>query len=154
MKILLRSDVEKLGRRGDICEVADGYARNYLVPRGIAVKAEKGVLKQAESMLRARAIKDAKTREEANELASRLGAASISISARAADEVREGESRRLFGSVSASEIASAIEAAVGVEIDRRKLVIAEPIKTVGSHSVSIRIHPEVIAEVTVEVTAE
>ncbi len=147
MKILLRADVESLGKRGDLVEVADGYARNYLVPRGFAVKASKGIERQAESMRRARVAKDARDLEGARALAVRLEAAPLRITARA------GAGAKLFGSVTAADVSQAIESSLGVEVDRRKLQLDEPIRSLGLHEVAVRLHPDVDVALRVEVVA-
>lgn len=148
MKVVLREDVESLGHKGDIVEVANGYARNYLVPRGLAIKASKGVIAQAEAMRRNRAARDARERAAAEELASRLVAQRITIPARA------GEGGKLFGSVTSSDVAEALAAVAETEIDRRAVQLDEPLKELGEVEVPVRLHREVTATVTVEVVAE
>lgn len=147
MKVVLRDDVADLGVKGDLVDVADGYARNYLVPRGLALRATKGVVKQAEAMRRNREARDIREREGAQALAARLADRPIEIPARA------GEGGKLFGSVTAADIAEAIGARVGVEIDRRLIDLAEPIKEIGEHVVILRLHAQVSPEVTVAVVA-
>ena len=147
MKLLLRSDVEGVGQKGDLVEVADGFGRNYLLPKGFAILASKGVAAQASSMRRSRDMRDAADRSAAEEIASKLVPAIIAISARAKGE---GE---LFGSVSITEIVEAVTAQTGIELDRHLLEVGEPIKTTGTHSVSARLHPEVQFQITVEVSA-
>ncbi len=147
MKLLLRSDVEGVGKKGDLVEVADGFGRNYLLPKGFAILASKGVAAQASSMRRSRDMRDAADRSAAEEIASKLVPAIIAISARAKGE---GE---LFGSVSITEIVEAVTAQTGIELDRHLLEVGEPIKTTGTHSVSARLHPEVQFQITVEVSA-
>ncbi len=148
MKVVLRTDVENLGKKGDLCEVADGYARNYLVPRGLAMQATKGVIAQAESMRRSRSARDRREREAAEAIAGRLGGQRVTVPARA------GEGGKLFGSVGTADIASAIAALAGHEVDRRTVVLDEPIKEVGETEVSIKLHADVVATITVEVVAE
>jgi large subunit ribosomal protein L9 len=148
MKIVLREDVETLGRKGDLLDVADGYARNFLVPRGLAIVATKGVVQQSEAMRRNRQIKDVRDREAAQEVASRLSGAPIEVKARA------GEGGKLFGSVTTADIVAAVQARSGIELDRRKLELAEPLKTLGPAEVAVQLHPEVTATITVEVVAE
>ena len=113
MKIVLRDDVENLGRKGDLIEVADGFARNYLVPRGLAMKATKGVVQQAEAMRRNREAREARDREAAQAVADQLAGRRLEVRARA------GEGGRLFGSVTAADIVDAVRAQTGVELDRR-----------------------------------
>jgi large subunit ribosomal protein L9 len=148
MRVVLREDVESLGHKGDLLDVADGYARNYLVPRGLAIVATKGVVRQAEAMRRNRQIKDTRDRESAQEVAGRLAGTAIEVKARA------GEGGKLFGSVTAADIVTAVNERVGVELDRRKLTLAEPLKELGTAEVPVQLHPEVTATITVEVTAE
>ena len=122
MKIVLREDVEHVGNKGDIVTVADGYARNYLVPRGLAMKATRGVTVQAEAMRRNRSERNDRDMAAATELAAELGAMKIEIAARAS------EGGALFGSVTAAEIASAVTAMIDGEIERRQVELASPIK--------------------------
>ena len=147
MKIVLRDDVENLGRKGDVVDVADGYARNYLVPRGLAMKATKGVIAQAESMRRNRSARDTREREAAQVTAGTLSGIRVEIPARV------GEGGKLFGSVTAADVAEAL-AAQGVEVDRRKIAgIDEPVKEVGEVEVVVTLHPDVAATLTVAVVA-
>ena len=148
MKVILRSDVANLGKRGDILDVADGYARNYLVPKGIALKASDGAQSQAKAMRRARDLRDAQDRSAAEEVATTLVSKVVSITARA------GSEGKLFGSVTAADIATAVESQTGVELDRRKLELLEPVKSLGTHVISVRLHSDVQFPITVEVVAE
>lgn len=147
MKVVLREDVDNLGRKGDLLEVSDGYARNFLVPRGLALKATKGIIKQAEGMRRSREARDARDRGAAEEVATRLAGTRLELRARA------GEGGKLFGSITGSDIADAVLAQVGVELDRRKLELAEPLKELGPAEIAVRLHPEVTATLQVEVVA-
>jgi large subunit ribosomal protein L9 len=147
MRVVLRDDVEGVGKRGDIVDVARGFARNYLLPGGKALIATDGVQEQAASMRRARDLRDAKDREAAETVATTIAASPITVKARA------GTEGRLFGSVTSSDLAEAIEAQTGAVIDRRKVHLAEPIKSVGTHLVPVHLHADVDAEVTVEVVA-
>lgn len=145
MKIVLRADVEQLGKKGDLLEVAPGYARNYLVPRGLAMVASKGAEKQAAAMRRNRDARDAREREQAQGAAAKLVATPVQVPARA------GEGGKLFGSVTSADIAAAIEAATGVAVDRRKISLDEPLKAVGPAEVEVTLHTDVRITVTVEV---
>jgi len=146
MKLLLRSDVNGVGKKGDVVEVADGFGRNYLLPKGFAVLATRGGEAQAASMRRSRDQRDAADRSAASDLAAKLVPAVIAVSARAK---AEGD---LFGSVSVNEVVAAVAAQTGIELDRHSIHIDEAIKTVGTHSVSARLHPEVQFQITVEVS--
>ena len=148
MKVVLREDVEKLGRKGDLLEVADGYARNYLVPRGLAIVATKGVVDQATAMRRNRQVRDDRDKEAAQELATRLSASPIQVSAKA------GEGGKLFGSVTSSDIAVAVKEQTKDELDRRKVTLAEPLKALGPAEVDVQLHPDVTVTLAVEVIAE
>jgi len=148
VKVVLRADIETLGNKGDLLDVADGYARNYLVPRGLAMRATKGVVKQAEAMRRNRAARDARDREAAQAVADQLTGRRIEITARA------GEGGRLFGSVTSTDVANAVQAQTGVEVDRRHLALGEPLKELGPAEVPLRLHPEVEVQIAVEVVAE
>ncbi|HEX7095882.1 MAG TPA: 50S ribosomal protein L9 [Acidimicrobiales bacterium] len=148
MKIVLRNDVRGVGRKGDVLDVADGYARNYLLPKGFALVATRGVEAQAEAMRKARQARSEAERAEALELAKVLDGVTVRVSAKAG---REG---KLFGSVSASDIASAISAQFNADVDRRSIEIAQPIKSVGTHSVRATLHTEVEVAINVEVVAQ
>jgi large subunit ribosomal protein L9 len=147
VKVLLRDDVVGVGRRGDIVKVAGGFARNFLLPEGRAIVASDGVEGQAEQMRRGRDLREAKDRESAQAQATILAGAVIPITARA------GGGGRLFGSISAADVATAIQAQKGVEIDRRHVLLAEPIKELGSFDVTVDLFTDVATIVTVEVTA-
>lgn len=147
MKVILADDVEALGQKGDVVTVADGYARNYLVPNGLALLASKGALKQAEQMKRAREEREAKVREEAAARVTRLARAPVYISARA------GEGGKLFGSVTSADVTRAILDQLEEDVDRHDVRLEDPIRTLGTHQVEIRLHQDVNALVTVEVIA-
>jgi large subunit ribosomal protein L9 len=148
MKVILNTDVDKLGRRGDVVEVAAGYGRNFLLPHKLAITATKGALKQAESMQRARTEIDRQQRQAAEALAARVAAAPLRIAAKA------GEEGQLFGSVTTAGIADELSKVLGEEVDRRKVEVTSPIRTLGTHSFSVVLHHEVAATGTVEVVAE
>ena len=145
MKVILRSDVANVGRKGDVLDVSDGYARNYLVPKGLALKATEGALAQAAAMRRARDVKEARDRESAEEIARRLTPVIIRIEARA------GSEGRLFGSVTSTDLAEAVAAQAGITIDRRRIHLDDPIKSLGSHEVAVRLHTDVEVRLQVEV---
>lgn len=133
MKVLLVQDVQHLGRAGEIKDVAGGFGRNYLIPKGFAVLATSGQIKQAEQRIAAERKKLDATRKDAEAVAARLDGKSISFT------VKVGEQGRLYGSVTSGDIAEQIERQLGVEIDRRKIELDEPIKSVGTHAVSVRL---------------
>ena len=145
MKVVLRADVSRLGNKGDVLDVSDGYARNYLVPRGLALRAAPGVVDQAAAMRRSRDVRDARERASAEEVARALVPQVVHITARA------GGGGRLFGSVTTSDVADAVRVQTGIELDRRRLHLDEPIREVGTHRVTARLHAEVEFPVTVEV---
>ena len=148
MKVILQKPVERLGDPGDVADVADGYARNYLIPRGLAVRAEKAAVKHAESLRRAHLGRQSKRKVEFEAIASRLiGAGPLRISANA------GEEGKLFGSVTAADIAAALAEQAEVEVDRRDVHLDEPIRSVGTHDVRVRLFPDVEPVLTVEVVA-
>jgi len=147
MKVILRSNVEGVGNTGDVVEVANGYAQNFLMPKGLAMRATEGAVSQAADMKRSRDLQDLKQREVAEEAAQRLEAVAISIQARV------GQDDQLYGSVTTSDIAEAVQAQTGIELDRRNMSLEEPIRQVGTHQVEMRLHPEVRAQLTVEVVS-
>jgi large subunit ribosomal protein L9 len=147
MKVLLRDDIAGVGKRGDVVEVARGFARNYLLPTGRALVAGAKIETQAVAMRRGRDLRNTQDRDAARAVAEILGATTVTVSARAAAE------GRLFGSVSAADVADAITAQTGAEVDRHRVSLSEPIKTVGTHVVPVQLHDEVTVEVTVEVVA-
>jgi large subunit ribosomal protein L9 len=147
MKVLLRDDVSGVGRRGDIVNVAGGYARNFLLPEGRAMLATSGVGGQAEQMRRGRDLREAKDRGAAEAQATILAGAVIPLAARA------GGGGRLFGSIGPAEVVTAIRAAKGVEIDRKHVLLGEHIKEVGSYDITVELFTGVATVVTLEVTA-
>ena len=187
MRVVLREDVDNLGRKGDLLDVADGYARNFLVPRGLAIKATRGVVQQAEAMRRNREVREVRDRSHATELAQRLSTTRIEVKARAGEggklfgsvtsgdiaeavlaqtevaqrlattrievKARAGEGGRLFGSVTSGDIAEAVLAQTEVELDRRKISLAEPLKELGTVEVPVQLHTDVEATLTIEVVA-
>ena len=147
MKVVLRTDVDQVGKKGDIVDVSAGYGRNFLLPKGLAFVASGAVEAQAAKMRHGRDVRDASDRAAAQEVATSLVPKVVTIAARA------GAEGKLFGSVSVAEIADAVVAQTGVAIDRRHLHLDEPIKTVGTHLVPAKLHAEVEFPITVEVVA-
>jgi len=145
MKVILTTAVDPLGDKGDVVDVSDGYARNYLVPRKLAVKASSGALRQAESMRIAREEAERRSLDQAKELAETLAGTRVVVAARA------GDSGNLFGSIGAADVAAAIVKFTGIEIDRRIIDIKEPIKEIGLHEVVLKPHSEVSVAVTLDV---
>jgi large subunit ribosomal protein L9 len=145
MRVVLRTDLPNLGKRGDIRDVADGYARNYLLPKGHAIIATDGVTAQADAMRRARDLRDAKDREAAETVARHLVPVVVRIPARA------GPEGKLFGSVTTGDIADAVGQQAKVTLERRQLHLDEPIKTLGTHEVPVKLHTDVEFHLTIEV---
>ena len=144
MKVILRSDLKGLGKRGDIVEVAEGHARNFLLPQGHAIPASEGAVAQATAMRRARDLRDAQDRESAQAVASKLVSTTITI------KVKAGAEGRLFGSVTAADVAAAIHDQANIDLDRRKLTV-DHIKTTGTHQVHAKLHSDVEFPITLEV---
>lgn len=147
MKVLLRNDVDGVGKRGDIIQVSDGFARNHLLPARKAIVATAGVTRQADAMRRSRDLRDAQDRESSETVARTLVGTAITIPARAKGE-------RLFGSVTAADIVHRAEEQTGAVLERKNLVLEEPIKAVGSHQVRVELPGDVVFELEVQVVAE
>ena len=145
MRIVLRSDMGGLGKRGDILDVSDGYARNFLLPKGHAILASAGVESQANAMRRSRDLRDSRDREAAETVARRLVPQVIHVTARA------GSEGKLFGSITSADVVEAVATQTGVELDRRRLQLDEPIRSLGTHEVPVKLHSDVEFRVTVEV---
>jgi large subunit ribosomal protein L9 len=145
MKLILTQEVTGLGAPGDVVDVKAGYGRNYLVPRQLAMPWTRGSEKQIEMIKRARAAREIRSLDDAKEAASRLAGIRVRLLTRA------GSGGRLFGSISTADIAAAVKSAGGPELDRRKIEVKIPIKTIGSHQVAVRLHPEVSASLDIEV---
>ncbi|NMI01529.1 50S ribosomal protein L9 [Pseudonocardia acidicola] len=148
MKLILTADVPNLGAPGDIVEVKDGYGRNFLLPRQLAIPATRGAEKQVAAIKRAQKAREIRDLGHAREVAGELGNLSVTVRAKAA-----GDSGRLFGSVTAADVVDAVRAAGGPPLDRRAVEVPGQIKTVGKHSVTVRLHPEVTTELDVAVVA-
>ena len=147
MKLILTQEVSGLGAPGDVVDVAAGYGRNYLVPRGVAMQWTRGAEKQIDLIKRARAAREIRGIEDAQIVAGQLKNLRVRMKRRA------GANGRLFGSVGSADIAAAVREAGGPELDRRKIEVHDPIKTIGSHQVRVRLHSEVSAPVDIEITA-
>lgn len=145
MKVILKQNVDNLGGAGDVVDVADGYGNNYLVPRGLAMRASKGALRDAEAMRQARLKREAKTLGEARELKATLEAVPLRIKAKAGDD------GTLYGSVGNSTIVEVLRSQLGIHLDRRRVPMERPLKTLGGHDVEVRVHPELTATLHVEV---
>jgi large subunit ribosomal protein L9 len=145
VKVVLRADVEGVGRRGDIVDVSGGFARNYLFPTGRGILADRGIEAQAAAMRKGRDLRDARDREAAETKARALAGAVLSVPA------RSGAAGRLFGSVGAADVARAASEQLGVELDREHVALDEPIKELGSRELTVELHPDVVTVVTVEV---
>jgi large subunit ribosomal protein L9 len=148
VKVVLRSDITGVGRKGDVLDVADGYARNYLLPKGKALVATPGVEAQAEAMRKARLQRSASERADAVQLADQLTGTTVRVTAKA------GAGGRLFGSVSASDVANALAAQTGAQLDRRSLTLSEAIKSTGSYTVVAHLHSDVEVTLAVDVVAQ
>jgi large subunit ribosomal protein L9 len=147
MKLILTQEVTGLGTPGDIVEVKDGFGRNFLVPRGLATSWTKGGEKQVSAIRKARESREIQTLEEAQKIRQSLEARPVRLG------VKAGASGRLFGAVTPADVADAIVAADGPQVDRRKVELTQPIKTVGEYTALVRLHPEVSAKVTLKVVA-
>jgi len=148
MKLILTQEVSGLGSAGDVIEVKDGYGRNYLVPRGLAIRWTKGGESQVGALRRGREVREVRDLGEARQLADSLAGLSVTLSSRA------GDGGRLFGSVTTADVVAAVSAAGGPKLDKRRVELPSAhIKTVGTHPVTVRLHPEVVASLEVEVVA-
>ncbi len=146
MKLILTQEVRGLGSPGDVVEVKDGYGRNYLVPRGLAMWWTRGGERQVGDLRRAREVRDIRDLDRVSEVKGQLERLAVRL------PVRAGAGGRLFGSVTVTDIVTAVRSAGGPDIDKRRIEIATPIRTLGMHEVSVRLHPEVSATVRLDVT--
>jgi large subunit ribosomal protein L9 len=146
-KLILTQEVTGLGSAGDTVEVKGGYARNYLLPRGLAIKATRGAEKQVAGLRRARAARDVATLDEAKQVAGQLSSLTVTVPAKA------GNGGRLFGSITTADVVAAVTAAGGPALDRRRVELPSSIKSTGSHTVTVRMHPEVSATLAIVVVA-
>ena len=147
MKVILTHDVSGLGAAGEVADVKDGYARNYLFPRKLATAWTAGGQKQVDSITKARETRAIKSLDDAKAVKGRLEATSVTVAAKA------GASGRLFGAVSGSDLAAAVTKAGGPELDKRKIEISAPIRQVGEHTASVRLHDDLVATITLQVVA-
>jgi large subunit ribosomal protein L9 len=145
MKLILTQEVPGLGSPGDIVEVANGYGRNYLVPRKYAILATRGAERQVEQIKRARSARAVRDLDHANEIAGQLGGLKVELVSRA------GKEGRLFGSVTAADVVDAVTRAGGPDLDRRRVELTTPIKSLGAYTVAVHLHPEVTASLKVQV---
>jgi large subunit ribosomal protein L9 len=147
MKLILTQDVNGLGAPGDVVEVKDGYGRNYLLPRGLATAWTKGGEKQVAQIKRAREVREVRDLDDAAAIKAKLEGLKVTLAA------RTGDTGRLFGAVTVADVVDAITAAGGPAVDKRKVTIVAPIKTVGAHKVEVRVHPEALATLNVNVVS-
>ena len=147
MKLILTQDVTGLGAPGDVIEVAAGYGRNYLVPQGLAIRATRGAEKQIATIRRAREVREVRDLGHAKEIQGQLAGLQVRLPA------RSGEGGRLFGSVTSADVVEAVQKAGGPKLDRRLVTIKNPIKSLGTHTVTVKVHPEVDASLTLEVVS-
>ncbi|NLJ33146.1 MAG: 50S ribosomal protein L9 [Firmicutes bacterium] len=148
MKVILLEDIKKLGKKGDVVDVAPGYARNYLLPRDLVLEATPANLRELEKRKKRQAGREAQEEAEAKKLAAQLEGKTILVRAKA------GDGGRLFGSITSQDIARTMAADLGVELDRRKIELKEPLKTLGDHTISIRLYRDFTVEVAVKVEAK
>jgi large subunit ribosomal protein L9 len=147
MKLILTQEVSTLGTPGDVVEVKDGYGRNYLMPRGLAIRWTKGAEKQIESIKKARSVREVRDSDHADEIKQKLENLTVTVPAHA------GATGRLFGAITVSDIVAAVKNSGGPDIDKRLIQVKNPIKTVGSHQVTVKVHDDVTATVNLEVVA-
>jgi large subunit ribosomal protein L9 len=147
MKLILTQEVTGLGAPGDVVDVKDGYARNFLIPRSLGTPWTKGGQKQVDAIRKARASREIASIEQAQAIKAQLEGRTVTLTAQA------GGAGRLFGAITTADVAAAVAQAGGPELDRRKIELGQPIKAVGRHDVSVRLHPEVAAKVALEVVA-
>jgi large subunit ribosomal protein L9 len=147
MKLILTQEVSNLGGPGDVVEVKDGFGRNYLMPRGLAIRWTRGAEKQIESIKKARSVREVRDIDHADEIRQQLEALTVTIPAQA------GSAGRLFGAVSVTDIVDAVKSAGGPDIDKRRIQMNSPVKTVGSHQVTVKVHDDVTATLNLEVVS-
>ena len=145
MKLILTQEVEGLGAPGDVVEVKDGYGRNFLLPRGVATRWTRGGERQVESIQKARASRTVRDHDHAEEIKTKLQASPVDV------KVRAGDGGRLFGAVTVTDIAEAITEVSGESVDKRRIMVGQPIKSLGSHRVTVKLHDDVSADVALNV---
>jgi large subunit ribosomal protein L9 len=148
MKVILQQDVKNIGKKGEIVEVAEGYGRNYLIPRGLAVEASAGNVRKAQHQRDTESNKAARELKEAQKIGAKIKEQDVQVSARV------GEGGKLFGSITTQEIADQLRRHFSVEIDKRRIDLKEPIKSLGTHPVTVKVHPQVHVTIKVKVVAE
>lgn len=148
MKVILLSDVKGIGKKGEVKEVADGYARNFLLPKGLAQEATPAALKNLHEQTQAAAWRKEKEEAEARKLAERIRGLELKMT------VRAGEQGKLFGSVTSKEISEALKKQYGINVDKKKIELAEPLRTLGVHSVPVRVYPELVVSIKIHLSAE
>lgn len=147
MKVILNKDIKSLGKKGDIVNVSDGYARNYLLPKGLVVEANEFTIKKTKEQKKGKEIRKNREREEAHALADKISKTTITIKEKAAED------GRLYGSVTTKDIAQALQSQAKIKVDKRKINLAEPIRHVGNINVEIKVYPEIVATFIVKVEA-
>lgn len=147
MKVILNKDIKSLGKKGDLANVSDGYARNYLLPKGLAVKANDSTIKKAKEQKMGKEIRKNREKEYAQTLADQISKATITIKKKA------GEDGQLYGSVTSKDIAQELQSQAKIKVDKRKINLAEPIRYIGNINVDIKVYPEIVASFTVKVEA-
>lgn len=145
MKVILTGDVKKLGKKGDVVNVADGYARNFLLPKGLAVEATQVKIKKLDRQKQEEAERRLEEENESRKLAEKLNKLEICIA------VKVGDAGKLFGAVSSKDIADVLEEEHQIRIDKKKIVLKEPIKTLGMHKLTVKLHPKVQANINIKV---
>lgn len=148
MRVILLEDVKKTGKKGDLLNVAEGYARNFLIPRGLAVEATQGKINELDRQNQIKADKQKKASEDARQLGRRMEGLKVAMTARV------GDAGKLFGAISSKDIADAVKKQHGLSVDKKKILLDAPIKTLGAHDVAVKLHPQVQVSIIVEVTAE
>ncbi len=148
MKVILKEDVKSLGKKGKVCEVSDGYARNFLIPRGLALQATEGNVQDLAHKQKQENLRKQNEKKAAEDSKKKIEEMKITL------KVKVGDTGRLFGSITNKEIAETLEKVYKIKIDKRKIEVKDPIKNIGEHSVFIKLHPEVVADLKIMIEAE